>query len=162
MSNDVQVKGLADLQRALDQLPAKIEANVMRSALRQGANVIKDEAKAKVPVHLGALRDSIRVSTGMKRGTVKATIKAGDKKAWYWRFVEFGTKAHWIKPKNKKSLFLAGLARETVHHPGARAKPFMRPALDARAHAAIEAVGEAIRRRLATKHGIDVPAPEKD
>ena len=34
MSSELVVKGAAQLQAALDQLPAKIEANVMRGALR--------------------------------------------------------------------------------------------------------------------------------
>ena len=46
-----------------------------------------------------------------------------------------------------------------VQHPGAKKKPFLRPALDLQGQAAVEAVREYIRTRLATKHGIDVPAP---
>lgn len=49
----VQIHGLAELQRTLDQLPAKIEANVLRGALRAGANVIANEARRLVPVANG-------------------------------------------------------------------------------------------------------------
>lgn len=44
-------------------------------------------------------------------------------------------------------------------HPGARPKPFMRPAFDTQHRAAIEAAREYIRARLAIKHGINVPGP---
>ena len=41
-----------------------------------------------------------------------------------------------------------GLLREVVDHPGARPKPFMRPAFDGKAQAAIEAMAEYIRNRI--------------
>lgn len=172
----VQIHGLAELQRSLDQLPAKIEANVLRGALRAGANVIADEARRLVPVNTGQLRESIRVSVrpfpgGKLVATVKAggrfkvyasgkaikgaaykTAGAGGKPAYhapfYAHFVEFGTARHWIKPKSRKSLFIAGLLKELVDHPGARPKPFMRPAFDTKARAAIEAMADYIRTRL--------------
>ena len=62
--------------------------------------------------------------------------------------VEFGTARHWIKPKNRKSLFFAGMAREVVDHPGARARPFLRPAFDSHAATAMEAMADYIRNRL--------------
>jgi len=40
-------------------------------------------------------------------------------------------------------------------HPGVMPKPFMRPALDAQSGAAVLAVGEYIKKRLATKNGLD-------
>lgn len=172
----VGVRGLADLQRELDQLPAKIEANVMRGALRAGANVIADEARRRVPVGTGQLKESIRVSVRvLPGGKLVATVKAGGRfkvyssgKAvkgadyktsragggvdyhapFYAHFVEFGTARHWIKPKNRKSLFVAGLMREVVDHPGARPRPFMRPAFDGKARVAVEAMAEYIRKRL--------------
>jgi HK97 gp10 family phage protein len=179
------IKGGAELQKFLDQLPAKMEANVMRSALRAGAKVIADEAKANVPVKDGDLRDSIKVSTRLSRGVVTATVKAGSKKAWYWRFVEFGTASHYIsvqeseKPINTrrganfgKAVSMTTINRNvlrigsrfigpTVMHPGAKARPFMRPALDGKANDALEAVGEAIKKRL-TKQGIDAKGIDID
>lgn len=60
---DVKVKGLADLNKFLQQLPAKVEQSVLRGALRAGANVVMAEAKANVPVDSGQLRDGLKVST---------------------------------------------------------------------------------------------------
>lgn len=147
---DIQIQGLADLHRALQELPAKIEANVLRGGLRAGAKVIAEEARQQAPAQSGALRKSIRVSLRLRKaeGKVQAFVKAGNKQAWYANLVEFGTARHLIKPKNRKSLFLAGLAREVVDHPGAKPKPFMRPAFDAKAQAAIEAMAGYIRNRL--------------
>jgi HK97 gp10 family phage protein len=147
---DVEIKGLAELHKLLQELPAKVEANVMRGGLRAAGKVIEEEAKRLAPVDRGDLRDSIRASVRIQRrkGLVEGTVKAGGKKAWYARLVEFGTAAHLIRPKNRKSLFFAALAREEVSHPGAQKKPFMRPAFDSKAREAIKAMADYIRVRL--------------
>lgn len=181
--SEVHVTGLADLQKLLDTLPAKLEANVMRGALRAGANVIKEQAKVNVPVgkpgtrnaerygaYAGALRDSIRVGARIKGGTVTAYIKAGGKTkggadAYYATMVEFGTKPHYITINgsgkeagraNYRSLVIGGqFVGPYVAHPGARSRPFMRPAMDAKATEAVVAAAEYMKKRLATKEGLD-------
>jgi len=153
---DIEIPGAADLLKLLQELPAKIEKNVMRGALRAGAKVIAEEAKQLCPVgtdvpkghQVGALRDSIKVSVNARSGKVTAKIKAGNEQAFYAHMVEFGTARHFIKPKNRKSLFVAGLLRESVDHPGAKKKPFMRPAVDGKADAAVEAIGDYLKQRI--------------
>jgi HK97 gp10 family phage protein len=175
--SETTVKGLADLQRALDQLPEKIEKNIMRGALRAGAKLLLEDARALCPMgppsgenariyggREGLLRDSIRVKTRSKRGRVTAAVVAGgkDKKgggAYYAHFVEYGTTPHVIKARAGKLLAI-GVSK--VNHPGARAKPFMRPALDKNVATSVQAAAEYIRARLASKHGIDVPPPMED
>lgn len=147
---DFEIKGMAELHKALQELPVNIERNVLRGGLRAAGKVIADAARAQAPVHDGDLKKSIRVSmrTRSKAGWVNANVKAGDKVAYYAHMVEFGTARHWIRPKNRKSLFFAGLARQAVEHPGARPRPFMRPAFDAKAQTAIETMADYIRARL--------------
>ncbi len=146
---DVKVSGLAGLQALLDALPARIEGNVVRGGLRAAAKVVELEAKRLCPVgKTGGLRDSIRVSLRSKHGRISATVKAGNAEAYYAHMVEFGTARHWIKPKNRKSLFVAGLLREAVDHPGAKKEPFMRPAIDGKAVEAIEAMANYLRDRI--------------
>lgn len=160
---ELAIQGLAELDRLLKELPANIERNVLRGGLRAAGKVVEDEARRLVPVAppsgsnakaygaaAGALRASIRTAMRVrtKAGWVNAQVKAGNKHAWYAHLVEFGTARHWIKPRNRKSLFFAGLAREAVDHPGARPKPFMRPAFDGKSQAAIEAMADYIRQRL--------------
>lgn len=190
----IHVQGLAELQRTLDTLPAKLEANLIRAALRAGAKVIADEAKRRVPVQQGDLRASIRASVRIKPrlGRVEAIIKAGrgkpagvtymaggklmvrDASAFYAHMVERGTKRHWIKVSpnarptritrrgvrayslntiNKMayrgSLVIGGnFVGESLIHPGARPKPFMAPALQAKARAALDAFADTLRRRI--------------
>ena len=145
---DIEVKGLADLDRYLKEFPAKLEAKILRGAMRAGSKVFLDLAKQKVPSKTGALRKSLRISTRLKQGRTSATVVAGDKVAFYAHMVEFGTARHWIKPSKRKSLFFAGIMRETIDHPGARPQPFMRPAFDEGTQGAIEASRDYTARRI--------------
>lgn len=168
-ATEVKVTGLKELQKFMSELPDKLQANVMRGALRAGAKVLEAEAKRAVPVDQGVLRNSIRVSTRSKRGVVSASVKATDFKA-HW--IEYGTGAHWIsvnpdaKPKASLKTLNKALAKGSlrigehfvgaaVHHPGAAAQPYMRPALDARGMDAVLATANYIKTRLASKHALD-------
>lgn len=189
MTSEFKVKGLSQLNDVLQQLPENLEKGLMRQALRAGAQEIAAEAKRRVPVNTGRLRDSIRVTVSAKRGKVTAAIRAGGRdtrkrvvrnasgrikvaydNAFYAIWVEFGTSAHAIGAKFAKALVLranrratAGSAKrwmrgelviEGVHHPGARPRPFMRPALDVKAQAAVIAAANLMKERLSSKHGL--------
>lgn len=166
--NDVRVTGLAELNEFLTQLPVKLEANVMRGALRAGLKPIKDAAVANAPtgepsennkkkykVYNGALRDSIRIGSARidrKNGNVTASLTAGGKSkktgadVFYAGMIEMtGARAHSLSDGGKGE----------INHPGIQAKPFLRPALDSQSGNAVVAAAEYIKKRLATKHGID-------
>lgn len=153
MATRINITGGRELAQFLQQLPVKLEKNIMRGALRAGAKVIAQEAKLNAPVQDGDLKASIRVSTNAKRGRVEAKAKAGGKKAWYAAIVEFGASPHIIKGKNGKLLkFTARDGKRIeiaqVSHPGFKAKPYMRPALDSKARESIVATGNYIKQRL--------------
>ena len=161
--SEIYVKGLSDLQKFLDQLPAKMEANVMRGALRAGAKPILQMAKELAPVgepsetnkrkyklYAGALRDSIRISGKIdkRKGNIVARIIAGGKtksgaSVFYPHMVEFGTRPHALSKGGEQS------------HPGITGHPFMRPAIEVKSSEAIIAAGEYIKKRLSAKHGLD-------
>ena len=76
------------------------------------------------------------VTTGT---TVRQTIRVGGDAAEYAVYVHEGTRPHVIRPRNKQVLAFNGregrvFARE-VHHPGTRARPFLRNALESEAPA---------------------------
>lgn len=154
------IKGGRELQEMLNTLAPKLERNIMRGALAAGAKVILAEAKNNVPIKSGELRNSLRVSTRARKGQITASIKSGNKKVWYSRLVEFGTAAHTISAKNG-SLSFGGFFAKSVDHPGARAKPYLRPALDSKSNDAIKEVGAYIGKRL-TKQGLNAPSLEVD
>jgi len=154
VSDYKNITGGKELDAFLQSLPAKVESNIMRSALRAGANVFKEEIKAGVRVDQGDLKRSVRVTTRFRRGRVSASVKIGNKIAFYAHMVEFGTRPHKIK-----GVSIGGHYYTAVNHPGSKLYPFVRPALDSKADAAIQAVGEQIRNRL-TLAGINTQAPE--
>lgn len=156
----VQIKGAADLQRFLDQLPANVEKNIVRGALRAGAKVTADAVKAAAPEKTGALKKSVRVTAGVRAGRVTSRVVIGDKKAWYLHILEGGAKPHIIKPKikgGKKALSFGEKIYAIAHHPGIKARPFFVQAVDSSAQQASSKVIAYIRNRLKTKHGMEVP-----
>jgi len=161
---DVPVQGLADLDRLLKTLPVKVEANILRGAVRAGQKVVADKARSMVPKDSGALAKSIRVSVNMKaarRGYVRADVVAGNKTAWYANLIEQGTGSHYtgsgrsqrkpytIKPKKREgALLFGGVLRPEVVHPGIKPQPFMRPAAELLDGPALEAFAAYVRNRL--------------
>lgn len=159
MSDNVNITGGRELDAFLQTLSVKVERNILRSALRQGANEFKAAIKASITVADGGdLARSVRVSTRAKGGTVYGYVKIGDKKAFYSRWIEFGVAAHGIK---KGAVRKAGKLQTGILHPGFSPKPYARPAFDSRSAAAVAAVAAQIRKRL-TAEGINTPAPETE
>lgn len=185
--SSVNIKGLAELKRALELLPAKIENNILRGALRAGCKVLANAAKQNIHNVSGDLAASMAygVHRTKKDGTKLVGFVSND--LWYARMVELGTAAHWIRVKaearpsrmtrrGEKKYGIATLNRmakrgslkvgghfigASQEHPGSKKKPFMRTALDQHGQAAVERVREYIRKRLADKHGINVPGPDE-
>jgi HK97 gp10 family phage protein len=163
MANEFDITGLADLQAQLDMLAPNIEKKLMRGALRAGQKITLDRAKQGIHSIDGDLANSLRISTSVRGGLVKATVKAGNAKAFYARWVEFGTAAHIIRAKNGKAISLGGHEYASLQHPGAKAHPFMRPALDAAAvnnSEAFTAVGAYLGQRI-TKELAKLPDETK-
>lgn len=152
MAEFIHVKGFAELETFLRQLPAKVERNVLRGALRAAAKIIQARAKANVRKRSRATEKSIKVGSRSQGGQVTAYVRVKDFKA---NWLEYGTRPHQIKPKNGKALAIAGKVVEHVNHPGARPYPFLRPALDQGAPLALIAAAEYMKQRLATKEGLD-------
>lgn len=148
---ETTVKGLADIQALLNTLPAKLEANLMRAALRAAAKPVLESAKENVAVASGELRDGLKISTRRRGGTVSATVKASGPHAHIAPWIEYGTQPHIIPGP----LSFGGIVISAAQHPGTSARPFMRPAMDANVQAAVMAAGEYLKRKLESKHGLD-------
>lgn len=181
MIKDIHVKGLEDLQKALDQLPAKLEANVMRGALRYAMKPVKDKAAINIDSKSGELAKGLRIYTRIKNGVVKSVLATRGMSGYKALWVEYGTRPHLIsvqedekKINYRRSVKLGKLVRESmttinrrsleigrnfvgpvVEHPGAKPKPFLRPALDSEGQNVVLRAADYIRARLLKKHGID-------
>lgn len=150
MSVTVEVRGLKELRAALLKLPVKMQGAAIYSALNAGAQPIKKDAQARVPVRTGVVKRAIRVSRSkvnkgkdgltevmvnvkkLGRKEVRAFKAAGGKSGanpndpYYWRFLEFGTSKM-------------------------PAKPFLRPAFESNKGRSLEAIrkklGQAIEHQ---------------
>ena len=181
-----QLKGGPELVKFLSELPDKIQRNLMRGALRAGAKVVAEEAKLRIHPVTGLTAKSIGVSTGRRNGMITAKVRTKGPGAYKAPFLEFGTAPHWITARGAKVPTASGRAvsvrtlnraaritadgdkerhalvingqfvGQMIAHPGARPHPFMRPALDAKADEAVEAMGAYIRARM-TKQGLNAP-----
>ena len=109
----------------LGKLSSKTEDNV-KKVLKNSAFNIEKNAKSSVNVKTGHLRRSIST----KMGDMEATIHTSNLK--YAPMVEFGTRPHIIRAKNKKALYWKGATHpvKQVNHPGSKAKPYLIPAFE--------------------------------
>lgn len=178
MAFDIKsVPGLSELHLALQDLPAKIEGNVMQGALRAGQKVFMEAVKNRMPPDdTGLLRRSVRIRTlgkSKKFGYIRTQVVVGNKQAWYARFLEFGTASYYtgtgksvkspyiIRAKNpdgselsrgqkRRALSINGRFYGAITHPGIKPRPFMRPSFDdpTNQNDAIKSTADYVRGRL--------------
>lgn len=157
------VKGGEDLAKFLRDLPEDLRRKAMRRAIGRAANVIRDEARLLAPKRTGKMAKSIKTVTRTKGTMVKATIRLRGKHSYLGLWAEYGTSPHYIGKagglsgrqltKRAKAdgtlgqtkMQINGQFVTLVYHPGARPRPFMRPALASKASEAVQTFGDYIR-----------------
>ena len=124
----------------LRELPGEIKDDV-RKVVKNSAFNIERNAKSSASVKTGHLRRSIST----KMGDMEATIHTSNLK--YAPMVEFGTRPHIIRTKNKKALYWKGATHpvKQVNHPGSKAKPYLIPAFEKEKDQFLEKLKEVIR-----------------
>ena len=133
INSSLDFSDLLDISKELELLSKAESRKVLRQATRAGANVLRDEVRARAPKKTGKLkRNIVAVNMRGKDGGAAAgvhirgrnprtgnsdnSMKTGDpKNSFYWRFVELGTSK------------MAPI-------------PFVRPSYDAKEEAAVSAV----------------------
>jgi len=94
----IYVKGDKEIINYLKNLENEVE-NILSDAVKDGAAVVYDDARANVPVDTGNLKNSIEMKEG-KKTKKKAiwNVKVNLKKAFYGKHVEFGDKKRRARP----------------------------------------------------------------
>lgn len=115
-------------ERGLRRYVGRMSDDVKHAVDRTRIDV-QNEARRRAAVDTGRLRSSIvsrAENSGRSVGYVVGTNVS------YAAAVEKGTEPHDIFPKDKQALYWPGAAHPVavVHHPGTRAQPFMRPAIE--------------------------------
>ena len=153
--------GTEALIRALENLPAKMQDGAIRSGLTAAAGVIRDEARLRAPKQSGLMAKAIRSGSSRKNQdntfSIRVYVDERKKHGFLGYFQEYGVMPHFIsagdselssrkltqkmgregtiRALNINGEFVSG----TVLHPGHRAQPFLRPALDNKADEATRA-----------------------
>ena len=128
----------------LIELSEKSRDNVQK-AIKKSAFNIESQAKKNLSSNKSVVTGHLRRSIATKMGDLEATIHTSNVK--YAVIVEKGSKAHVIRPKNKKALYWKGAKRpvKLVNHPGSKAKPYLEPAFESEKDKFIENLKEAIK-----------------
>lgn len=121
--------GSADLYKLAGALKesAQNSATVSQTSILSSASFIKADMEQRVPVRTGRLKQSIAIRVEGDQVIIGPHTE-------YANFVEFGTRPHIIKAKNKKALAFRGpngmVFVKQVHHPGTKPHPYVRPAFE--------------------------------
>ena len=128
----------------LIELSEKSRDNVQK-AIKKSAFNIEANAKKNLAANKSVVTGHLRRSVATQMGDLEATIHTSNVK--YAAIVEKGSKAHIIRPKNKKALYWKGATHpvKQVNHPGSKAKPFLIPAFESEKDKFIENLKEAIK-----------------
>lgn len=141
----VKIQGLKELNAKLKSMATKDANRITRRGIAKMAQVIRKEMRQRAPKDTGFLRKNLAYKIKREpRGGYSATV--GPKpKAFYARFLEFGSAAHAIPNKNSKSrkpITIGGRVFDSVQHPGTSPHPFLRPAFEAKKREAVEEAGK--------------------
>jgi HK97 gp10 family phage protein len=95
MPSPIKIQGANEIKQRLRELEAKVAKKHTKAALRVGAKVILNQARANAPVVSGQVRRAIKIKVGRSRGgivsmLVQLAAKAFNGKIPYGMFVEFG------------------------------------------------------------------------
>jgi HK97 gp10 family phage protein len=151
---DLKISGVDVLKRALEAIPARMQNNILRAAVREASKPVRDEARSRAP----ALKTADK---RRKPGTLKRAIGIRSPRIRN-RQVVGGVAVRSLSPKHVMA-YKAKTGQKAANNPNdafyapfvefgtakMRAQPFMRPALSSKAQAAIDAMGNKVRERVA-------------
>jgi hypothetical protein len=86
----MEVTGVEDINRILSDIAPRQALNIMRSTVHGVAGEIRDDAKGYMSVDSGDMKKATKAKRERVRfGEVSSTVRVA-KKAFYWRFREYG------------------------------------------------------------------------
>ena len=135
----ITIRGDDKIRNKMKAVAKGVNGKPMKLAVMRASLKVEREAKRKVPVHEGRLRNSI--TTQISREPRGIIGKVGTK-VKYAPFVEFGTRKHfpppsalerWVRLKLKVAQdqvkTVAFLVARKISKRGTKPQPFLRPAL---------------------------------
>ncbi|MDX1538829.1 HK97-gp10 family putative phage morphogenesis protein [Arsukibacterium sp.] len=155
----IKVTGLKELQAGLTQLGGKFARDAARKALSDAVKVPQKAMKQALPTKTGTARRSIRVRTRIDgNGVPVAYVGSFDKKAWYIRLLERGTKPtktnvfftrKAAKRSGKPKIMKIGSRYATArNHPGLTAGKYLENAFENNIEATLTQLKKRLREQI--------------
>jgi HK97 gp10 family phage protein len=139
----VRVDGIDDVVRELHRRGVDV-ADGLEVICHAGATVVREAAMRRAP---GSIAEDLEQKTTRRRRTdVTVEVRPGKAHRKIAHLVEFGTRPHMIRPRRRRALLIGGRLVAWARHPGARARPFMRPAVDTSREKAQAAMSAATKK----------------
>lgn len=164
--------GREALTKKLNAIAPEIDKEAAK-AIEAGAKELAAAIQARAPFEHGDYRQSIQADRLTNRPDKQPVgiRQTKDPNAWgvfadwYWRFLEFGTKSHTIKPRKAKRLAWKADTGETVtakqvKHPGTNAQPHIFGTFRAMRKRIKSRVARAVNR--AAKKAMEGSVPKPD
>ncbi|WLE60237.1 HK97 gp10 family phage protein [Burkholderia plantarii] len=163
MTGSAKTSGFAEFAALLESIPRDIGESDLRSVAVAGGTVLRDEAVERAPAGgTGNLKRALYLKFIEERSTPTSkvyyvSIRRGKKPkkgeeptdaAYYGQMVEFG---HWYVPPKPKGVRWAAHRKVNIGKKWVPAKPFLRPAYEAKRTAAVDAMRERLKQRLLEK-----------
>jgi HK97 gp10 family phage protein len=150
----VEVKGLAELQQALEQLPTKFANRGVRAALNAGGNIIRNGMAALAPKDTGFLEEHFNVKLKLLRGGLLggSAFIGPNGKIDYPAYVSGAYNI--VRNAKNKAIKVGRVAVATVARylefgtAKMAKKPFMTQAFETRKEAALAAITNTLRIAL--------------
>lgn len=153
MSAKFDFTGGKELVKMLNQMATPQKSiQFIRNGTNKSAQIVKREAKSKVPVDQGSLRRSIIVKRRKtKNGFVSVSIGSTSPIA---HLIEFGVKRHLMnqtrgRTTTKKKVGIGGdVVFNTFMHSGHPGMPFLRPALESNVLQIVDKIKDETKKSL--------------
>lgn len=141
------IEGLDKVLKAIKDCDGNVKKSV-KGAIRAGGKVIRADAEQRAAALSKKPGRKTTLRVRMRKGVAVASIFPAKGHAEL-RLLEYGTGAGLRKVKDPMHpfKFMSGthvIHAWIIHHPGTKAKPWLRPAVDAKANEAIEAAGDSL------------------
>lgn len=98
MAEGIEIEGLEECIKQLEEVLPKEARNLARSAVQGVAMQVRNEMRKKAPRRTGRLRRSIKAKRNRPHYDQVSSDVFVDNKAFYWRFVEYGTQKEAAHP----------------------------------------------------------------
>lgn len=154
------VLGLDQFERKIQRLAERLDDRTVDEALFDGGMVILVDAQSRIDDVTGVTRESGYVTTPSKNnyqaGKRRNKMKKAPKRTAMVRFaartahiLEYGSAPHSYRRRRARALQTTQTQfAASVDHPGARAKPFLRPAYDAKRDDVVRVVADRLERAV--------------